>query len=373
MKENSLNIIISGGGTGGHVFPAIAIANALSTLSDNCKIHFVGAIGKLEMDKVPAAGYEIDGLNISGFRRGQILSNLGFPFKLLGSLIKARKIIKQHRPDIVVGVGGYASGPTLAMAHWMGIPTLIQEQNAFPGVTNRLLSKWVNKICVGATGTERFFPKEKIIWTGNPVRQDLRELGAKRAEAARHFNFQADKPILLVTGGSGGARTLNEGIKQSLKSIADSEIQILWQAGKYYLEAYKTSDVAQLPQVRILDFIDRMDLAYAMADLICCRAGALTIAELCQVGKPAILVPSPNVAEDHQTHNAQVLVKENAGILIPDAQFIETFWENVLQIIRDKEKSLEMAQNAKKMAPGNAAEKIAREIIALADKNRKNA
>ena len=312
-----MKIIVSGGGSGGHVFPAIAIADALKKKDKFIEILFVGAKGKIEMEKVPKAGYEIEGLWISGLQRKLTLRNLSFPFKLISSLWKARGILKRFKPDVVVGVGGFASGPVLEMASRMGIPCLIQEQNSYAGITNRLLAKKVDRICVAYDGMERFFPASKIVHTGNPVRQDLLDLSQKKNEAIAHFGLDPDKKTLLVFGGSLGARTLNEMMDtgyQSIKSLTDT--QVLWQVGKLYEVSFQNSETAQLDHVRLLTFIDRMDLAYAVADVVMCRAGASTISELCLAGKASILIPSPNVAEDHQRKNAEALVSKNAARLV---------------------------------------------------------
>ena len=291
-------IIISGGGSGGHVFPAIAIANALKALQPDIELLFVGAKDKLEMEKVPKAGYPIEGLWISGFHRKLTLRNLLFPFKLISSLWKSWRILKRFQPDVVVGVGGFASGPVLEIASRMNIPTLIQEQNSFPGMTNRLLAKKVDKICVAYEQMERYFPKDKLLQTGNPVRQDIVKGEDQKAAAFTHFEMDASKPLIFLFGGSLGAKSMNEAVAASTEVLAAyPDVQLLWQAGSLYYERFKDSATAQLPNVKLQAFVDRMDLAYVMADVSICRAGAMTIAELAMVGMPAILVPSPNVAE----------------------------------------------------------------------------
>ncbi|MBC7864832.1 MAG: undecaprenyldiphospho-muramoylpentapeptide beta-N-acetylglucosaminyltransferase [Bacteroidia bacterium] len=304
-----LKVIISGGGTGGHIFPAVAIANQVKKIVPNAEILFVGALGRMEMEKVPAAGYKIIGLNIAGLQRKLTLSNFSFPFKLISSMIKAKKIIKEFAPDIAVGTGGYASGPTLKAACNKGIPALIQEQNSYPGITNKILSKKVNKICVAYEGMEKFFPKEKIILTGNPVRMDIENTRTKKEEGLKFFGLQPGKKTLLIIGGSLGARTINQSIGAGINKFAEAGIQVLWQTGKNYFETAK-QQTSHLKEKGIFafDFITKMDFAYAVADCVVSRAGASSVSELCIVKMPCILVPSPNVAEDHQTKNAMALV-----------------------------------------------------------------
>ncbi|MFK7932392.1 MAG: undecaprenyldiphospho-muramoylpentapeptide beta-N-acetylglucosaminyltransferase [Saprospiraceae bacterium] len=362
-----MKVIISGGGTGGHVFPAIAIANEIKKQRPDTEILFVGAEGKIEMEKVPKAGYPIKGLWISGFQRKLSLRNLSFPFKLLHSLWKASSIIRQFRPDVVIGVGGYASGPTLEMATRSGIPTLIQEQNSYPGVTNRLLAKKVSKICAAYTNVERFFPKEKIVLTGNPVRSDIRNMEATQAAGQKHFfGATSNQQTIFIFGGSLGARSINDAVAANTQLIADNpNVQILWQAGKLYIDEFKNSDTAKLPNVEVVQFVDRMDLAYAMADVIIGRAGALTISELCIVGKPAILIPSPNVAEDHQTANANSLVEEDAAILVKDADAKSLIIKKALEVLSDVGLQKLLAQNIKALARPNAGKDIAKEVLKL--------
>jgi UDP-N-acetylglucosamine--N-acetylmuramyl-(pentapeptide) pyrophosphoryl-undecaprenol N-acetylglucosamine transferase len=362
-----IKVIISGGGTGGHVFPAIAIANELKKQRPDAEILFVGAKGKMEMEKVPKAGFPIKGLWISGFHRKLTLRNLMFPFKLMSSLFKAFGIIQSFKPDVVIGVGGYASGPTLQVATMKGIPTLIQEQNSFPGITNRLLAKKVNRICVAYDGMNKFFPEEKIRLTGNPVRQDIVELTAKKEEGLKHFGLNQNKKTILLFGGSLGARTLNDSMAANKDLLEkNQDVQVLWQAGKLYIEEFKRSATAQLDNIQILPFIDRMDLAYAMADLVICRAGALTISELCLVGKPAILIPSPNVAEDHQTMNAKALSTKDAGVLVADKD-AKVMLEQALHILDNEQVIDSMKSNIQKLAKANAAKNIVFEILKISD------
>jgi UDP-N-acetylglucosamine--N-acetylmuramyl-(pentapeptide) pyrophosphoryl-undecaprenol N-acetylglucosamine transferase len=309
----SKRFIISGGGTGGHIFPAIAIANAVKKQLPDSDILFVGANGRMEMERVPAAGYKIKGLNIAGFQRGKLMSNLGLPFKVLSSLMEARSIVKDFNPNAAIGVGGYASGPLLMAASLSGVPCVIQEQNSFAGITNKILSKRAKKVCVAYDGMDAIFPKEKIVLTGNPVRAEILNKNVNSAEAYKYFGLSESKKTILIIGGSLGARTINESVSASLNASFDNNIQLLWQTGKSWsIENKGWKNVIQTA------FIDRMDYAYAVADVIISRAGALSIAELQNIGKPVILVPSPNVTEDHQTHNAMALVKNNAAIMIKD-------------------------------------------------------
>jgi UDP-N-acetylmuramate--alanine ligase len=361
-------VIISGGGTGGHVFPAIAIANALKAKVKDIDILFIGAKGKLEMEKVPAAGYKIEGLDIMGFQRRLTWKNLIFPVKLVTSLMKARTIIAKFNPDLVIGVGGYASGPTLRVATFRRIPSLIQEQNSFPGVTNRILATRVQKICVAYEGMEKYFPAGKIVLTGNPIRQEMVMIAGKREEAQRFFGLEAGKKTLLIIGGSLGAGTINQAILKFVKEKPEvHDIQVLWQTGKYYFERInsqiKTDELrktqAELRNVVILPFIDRMDLAYAAADLIVSRAGAIAISELCVIGKPVILVPSPNVAEDHQTKNARALSSRKAAILMPDAEAVENLGNTVMEVFGNQNLQTELITNITMLGIADAAGKIA--------------
>lgn len=362
-----MKIIISGGGTGGHVFPAIAIADAIKKLHPGAEILFVGAEGKLEMEKVPKAGYPIEGLWISGFQRSLTLRNLMFPMKLIHSWWKARQIVRRFQPDVAVGVGGYASGPTLNAAGAFGIPTVLQEQNSYPGVTNKILAKKASRICVAYEGMEKFFPDEKMVLAGNPVRSEVfQELESKRSEGLKYFGLDENKQTIFVFGGSLGARTLNEAMAAGAQVLKENEqIQVLWQCGKFYFEKYKNSETAQLPNVKILPFVDRMDLAYAAADLIISRAGALSISEMCLVGKPAILVPSPNVAEDHQTKNALALVEKDAALMVKDSAAKEELLWTALEVLKNKELQAQLSRNIKALAKPDAAEAIAKVVLTV--------
>jgi UDP-N-acetylglucosamine--N-acetylmuramyl-(pentapeptide) pyrophosphoryl-undecaprenol N-acetylglucosamine transferase len=359
-------IIISGGGTGGHIFPAIAIANALKKLDESTEILFVGANGRMEMEKVPAAGYKIIGLDIQGIQRGSIVKNLQFPVKLLNSVRKSVKIIKDFKPDAAVGVGGYASGPLLYAASIKGIPYLIQEQNSYAGITNKWLGKKASKICVAYDGMEQFFPASKIIKTGNPIRKDSVNIAGKQMQALELLKLSAFKKTILVTGGSLGARTLNNSILAGLDKIIAADVQLIWQTGKFY---YK-SIIEKLgedyhPDIRIMEFVNRMDLAYAAADVIISRAGAGTIAELCVIKKPVILVPSPNVAEDHQTKNALALLKDNAAVFIPDRDAEAKLVDKALELLNDKDKQKTLSTNIGKLAMPDADEVIAKEVMKI--------
>ncbi|MGB1039481.1 MAG: undecaprenyldiphospho-muramoylpentapeptide beta-N-acetylglucosaminyltransferase, partial [Flavobacteriales bacterium] len=323
MQSNKF--IISGGGTGGHIYPAIAIANAIKEKQSKAEILFVGANGKMEMEKVPKAGYEIIGLDIAGLQRKLTVKNLSFPFKLFRSLKKAKQIVKDFNPDVAIGVGGYASGPLLRQAGKLGVPTLIQEQNSYPGITNKLLARKAKKICVAYDKMERFFDESKIVFTGNPVRKEILNIEGKKERGQNHFKLDTNKKTVLVIGGSLGARTVNNSIKNAAKLLDENNIQVLWQTGKYYYEDMKSFvDENKLISIKVYDFIYEMDLAYASADLVVSRAGALSISELCLVGKPTILVPSPNVSEDHQTKNAMALVNHNAAQLVTDIEYYES-------------------------------------------------
>ena len=360
-----MKIIISGGGTGGHVFPAIAIADAIKKIRPDADILFVGAKGKLEMEKVPKAGYPIEGLWISGFHRSLTLRNLMFLVKLIHSWWRARQIVRRFRPDVAVGVGGYASGPTLNAAGAFGIPTVLQEQNSYPGITNKILAKKAAKICVAYDGMEKFFPKEKIALTGNPVRSEVFQgLENKRSEGLAYFGLDEKKQTIFVFGGSLGARTLNEAMAAGGQFLKENpSVQLLWQCGRIYHENFKTSETAQLPNVKIQPFIDRMDLAYAAADAVIGRAGALSISEMCLVGKPAILVPSPNVAEDHQTKNALALVEKGAALLVKDAAAKDELLWAALEVLKNKELQAQLGRNIKALARPDAAEAIAKVVI----------
>ena len=360
-------IIISGGGTGGHIFPAIAIANALKKLDPSTEILFVGALGRMEMERVPAAGYEIVGLDIRGIQRKSILKNLALPFKLIGSVMKSMRIIKEFKPDAAVGVGGYASGPLLYAAGLKKLPYLIQEQNSFAGVTNKRLGKKATKICVAFDGMEEFFPEDKIVKTGNPVRRQSVEIAGKREEAFKEFDLSPDKKTILVVGGSLGARTLNECMITDLDRLISSDIQLIWQTGKhYYKDIERILGVNYHPNIRIMEFLNRMDLAYAAADIIISRAGAGTIAELCVVGKPVILVPSPNVAEDHQTKNAKTLVQFNAAEYIADRKASRSLVNKAMTLLNDEKRKKILSDSIKKLALPDADEVIAKEVLKIA-------
>jgi UDP-N-acetylglucosamine--N-acetylmuramyl-(pentapeptide) pyrophosphoryl-undecaprenol N-acetylglucosamine transferase len=360
-------IIISGGGTGGHIFPAIAIANALKKLSPDTKILFVGANGRMEMEKVPAAGYEIIGLDIQGIQRGSIWKNLLLPIRLIRSVIKAKRIIKDFKPDAAVGVGGYASGPLLYAASRNNIPYLIQEQNSYAGITNKWLGKRAQKICVAFDGMDKFFPKKKIIKTGNPIRRESVSTAGKEMQAMELFKFSPLKQTVLLTGGSLGARTLNNSILAGLDKLIAADIQLVWQTGKFYYKGIiEKLGEDYHPNIRILEFLNRMDLAYAAADVIISRAGAGTIAELCVVKKPVILVPSPNVAEDHQTKNARALVNENAAVFIADRDAEAQLVDKVLELLADKDAQKKLSVNIGKLALPDADEVIAKEVMKIA-------
>lgn len=378
MKET--RVIVSGGGTGGHIFPAISIANAIRQLRPEAKILFVGAEGRMEMQRVPDAGYEIIGLPVAGFDRKRLWRNVSVLIKLIRSQWKARKIIKKFKPQVAVGVGGYASGPTLKMAATMGIPTLIQEQNSYAGVTNKLLAKQAKKICVAYEGMDRFFPQEKIILTGNPVRQTLVSEQVSRKDAAKHFDLDPNRKTVLIIGGSLGARTLNETMIANLNMIqAHPEVQFIWQVGKIYIDQVKealraysgelvcNSHIATMPNLYVNDFIKHMEYAYGIADLVVSRAGAGSISEFCLLGKPVILVPSPNVAEDHQTQNALALVRRDAALYVKDVEAKEQLVELAIETVKDNDKLQALSRNILEMALPDSAEIIAKEVLRLAD------
>ncbi|PWK19129.1 undecaprenyldiphospho-muramoylpentapeptide beta-N-acetylglucosaminyltransferase [Xanthomarina spongicola] len=362
-NKKEYRIILSGGGTGGHIYPAIAIANEIKQRYPDAEFLFVGSKDRMEMDKVPQAGYQIEGLWISGIQRKFTIKNLSFPFKLINSLFKARKIIKRFKPNVVIGTGGFASGPLLQVATSKGIPSLIQEQNSFPGITNKLLSKKASKICVAYDGLERFFPESKIIKTGNPVRQGLLDIDSKRDEAKKVFALEKDKKTLFVLGGSLGARRINELIEKELDFILSLNIQVIWQCGKLYYDKYKIYNNTK--HVQVHEFINNMDFAYAASDIIISRAGASSVSELCIVGKPVIFIPSPNVAEDHQTKNAMAIVNENAALLIKEADLEVDFENKFSQLILSVEKQNELSENIKKLALVNATKQIVDEIEKL--------
>ena len=358
--------IISGGGTGGHIFPAIAIANEIKRRNPQAAILFVGAIGKMEMEKVPAAGYTIEGLKIVGLKRKIALSNFLLPFKIIMSLWKARKIIKRFKPQVVVGVGGFASGPTLKAATLLKIPSIVQEQNSFPGKTNKILSKAVSKICVAYEGLERFFPSEKIILTGNPTRQEMIQIEGKEKEAYDFYKFDPDRKTILIIGGSLGARSLNESVLNTLDQLNHSGVQVLWQSGKLYHDKIKEQlSSMTLSNIKLVAFIARMDLAYAVADVVISRAGAISVSELCLVKKPTILVPSPNVAEDHQTKNALALVNKDAAVLVKDLEAKDTLIPTAIELLNDSERKNILQSNISKLGKPNATSDIVDELEKL--------
>lgn len=365
-----LRIIISGGGTGGHIFPAVSIANAIREISPSAEILFVGAEGRMEMQRVPAAGYEIKGLPVAGFDRKHLWRNVSVLIKLMKSRRLARKIVSEFRPQVAVGVGGYASGPMLDVAQKMGIPTLLQEQNSYAGVTNKLLAKKAKRICVAYEGMERFFPAEAIMMTGNPVRQNLLHAHHTREEAIAAMGLDPAKRTVLLIGGSLGARTLNDSVLENLSLIRQQKhIQFVWQTGKYYSQSIAERLATQrCPEnLKVMDFISNMDVAYAAADLVISRAGAGSISEFCLLGKPVILVPSPNVAEDHQTKNAMALVQKDAALFVADAEAPRTLMPLAVNTVNDAAKLASLSENVKKLAMPNAAEVIAREVIKLAE------
>jgi UDP-N-acetylglucosamine--N-acetylmuramyl-(pentapeptide) pyrophosphoryl-undecaprenol N-acetylglucosamine transferase len=354
--------IISGGGTGGHIFPAIAIANTLKKQLPDCEILFVGASDRMEMQRIPEAGYEIKGLNIAGLQRGKLLANLSLPFKVMSSLSAARNIVKEFKPSAAVGVGGYASGPLLLAASMAGVPCVIQEQNFFAGITNRFLAKRAKKICVAYEGMEDVFPKEKIVFTGNPIRAEILHDEISQKDAYNYFDLDEKKKTILIIGGSLGARTINESVYAYIDKLKGGNIQLLWQTGKAW-----TKENPDKENVHQTQFIVRMDYAYAAADIIISRAGALSIAELQNIGKPVILVPSPNVTEDHQTHNAMALVKKDAAILVKDADAKAKLMDTAMILMENESEKQKLSNNIKKMAITDAAERIVREILAVAN------
>ena len=366
--DSNLRIIISGGGTGGHIFPAISIANAIKAKHPDAQILFVGALGRMEMQRVPAAGYEIKGLPICGFDRKHLLKNIVVLFKIWKSQHMAKKIIKDFKPMAAVGVGGYASGPTLNQCAAMGIPCLIQEQNSYAGVTNKLLAKKASKICVAYEGMDRFFPADKIIMTGSPVRQNVLQTDITKEEARKAFGLEPDKKTILVVGGSLGARTVNESIINHLDMVENADVQIIWQTGKYYNKAIMDTLAQHKPikNLKVMDFISDMGAAYRAADLVISRAGASSISEFCLIGKPVILVPSPNVAEDHQTKNALALVNKDAALYVKDIEAPDTLLDTALKTVNDEAKLASLSENIKKLGLKNSADVIADEVIKLA-------
>ncbi|MCG1036101.1 undecaprenyldiphospho-muramoylpentapeptide beta-N-acetylglucosaminyltransferase [Polaribacter sargassicola] len=361
MKQ-SINILISGGGTGGHIYPAIAIANEIKLRYPEANFLFVGAKDKMEMEKVPQAGYKIKGLWISGIQRKLTIDNLSFPFKLMSSLREAKRIIKEFKPDVAIGTGGFASGPTLIMANKKGFPTLIQEQNSFPGITNKLLGKKAHKICVAYDNLERFFPVEKIVKTGNPVRQDLLTIDTKRKEGKEFFKLDKTKKTVLILGGSLGARKINQLVENNLNFFKSKEVQIVWQCGKFYFDEYKKYN--ELDNVQVHQFLNRMDLAYAASDIIISRAGASSVSELCIVGKPVIFIPSPNVAEDHQTKNAKSIADKEGAILLKETE-LETFSSVFKELIKDDKRQQQLSKNIKELALPSATIDIVNEVEKL--------
>ena len=359
-------VIISGGGTGGHIYPAVAIANQIKAVSPASEILFVGAEGRMEMTRVPEAGYKIIGLWISGLQRKLTLDNLSFPFKVLSSVRRSHQIIKDFKPDAVVGVGGYASGPLLYAATAQGIPALIQEQNSYAGITNKLLAKRVQKICVAYPGMDQFFPASKLVFTGNPVRQDIMNVQQKRREALLHFGLTSEKKTILVIGGSLGARTINQSIAAGLDRILEAGYQLIWQTGKaFYPQAQELEKQDEGQGIRAFDFIRKMDLAYAAADVVISRAGALSISELCLAAKPSILVPSPNVAEDHQTKNAMALVQQDAALLVKDAEAQQVLVGKALELAADETQQKKLSANILTMARPDAAADIVHELLTI--------
>ena len=365
-QPGNYRVIISGGGTGGHIFPAISIANALKKINPAVEILFVGAEGRIEMEKVPAAGYKIIGLPVAGFLRKITLKNFVVLYKLLKSLFKAKKILTDFNPDVVVGVGGYASGPVLRQAGKMNITTIIQEQNSYAGVTNKLLAEKASVICVAYDGMEKYFPSEKIIKTGNPVRQGFENLHDLKSEATSYFNLDGNRPVVLVLGGSGGAGVINNCLIENLQAIEQTAYQWIWQSGKYYFEKINTYvKGSNTVNIQVHNFINRMDYAYSVADIIVSRAGAGTISELCIIGKPVILIPSPNVAEDHQTKNAMALVNKDAAVMLPDNQVSSDLVNEVVNLMKNEQLKRSLSKNILKLAVRDADNLIAIEILKL--------
>ncbi len=362
-KRQPYRILIGGGGTGGHVFPAIAIADALKEKDPGMEFLFVGALGKLEMEKVPEAGYSIEGLPVAGFQRRLSLKNISFFYKLFVSLIRSRRIVGQFSPDLAVGVGGYASGPILKAAARKGVPILIQEQNSYAGMTNRLLARSARTICVAYEKMERYFPADRIVITGNPVRQHLLNLSSNPEEGYSEFEIEKEKKVCLVVGGSLGARTLNRSFMEGVEKLDRDDLVVIWQCGRFYhREVEEKVRVSGLKNIRVMPFISRMDLAYGVADVIVSRAGAITISELCIVGKPVILVPSPNVAEDHQTHNAESLVNRSAALMVPDAEAGEQLVDRMLKLMEDRTEQEKLSKNNKQLGIVAASQRNAAEV-----------
>lgn len=364
----ALRIVLSGGGTGGHIFPAVAIANEVKKMHPDANVLFVGAIGKMEMEKVPAAGYKIIGISIAGLQRKFTLANLKLPFLLIKSYFQTKKIISDFKPHVVVGTGGFASGPILKAATAKNIPTLIHEGNSYAGLTNKLLGKKVNRVCVAYQNMENYFPKEKILITGNPIRQDLFDIASKRKAAHDFFKLDPNKKTILVIGGSLGARTINEAIASGLEQIMKEDFQLIWQTGKaYFSVAKEKTQMHSVKGIFAFDFISKMDLAYAASDLVISRAGASSISEICVIGKPCILVPSPNVAEDHQTKNALALQNNQAAVLITDVEAKTKLITGAIELLKDSAKLESLSQNCIKLAFPNATKTIATEVLKLAN------
>lgn len=371
QKSKQPRLIVSGGGTGGHIFPAIAIADAFKRRHPDAEILFVGAKGRMEMERVPKAGYPIEGLWISGFKRELSLDNLSFPFKLISSLCKARRILKRFKPDAVVGVGGFASGPTMRKATSLGIPVIIQEQNSFPGVTNKIVAPKAARICVAYENMDRWFPKDKIVITGNPLRNNIISSDGNKSDAVKTFGLDPEKPVILLVGGSQGALGINRGISAKLQMFRDNDFQMIWQTGKFYIEQ-ATREIEALgltDRVKPTVFIEKMDMAYAAADVVISRAGAMSISELSLVRKPVVFVPLPTAAEDHQTKNAQSLVNAEAAIMVKNSETEEQLLPVVFNLLKDNEKMLAMSENIAKFAKPNAAEDIVDEIDKILNLN----
>lgn len=364
MNSKQVKIVISGGGTGGHIFPAIAIADTLKKRFPQAEILFIGAKNRMEMDRVPKAGYSIEGLWISGFKRELSLDNLSFPFKLISSMIKARKILKRFKPDVVIGVGGFASGPTMKTAASLGIPIVIQEQNSYPGVTNKIVSKKASVICVAYENMEQWFPKDKIVLTGNPLRNNIVSLDDKKDEARRYFNLKPDKKTILLVGGSQGALGINRGVSAQMASFKEKDCQMIWQTGKHYYDqaVQEVNDNGLQDRIKCTVFIDRMDLAYAAADVVISRAGAMSISELSLLNKAVVFVPLPTAAEDHQTKNAMSLVNANAAIMVKNSETEKELLPTVFGLLEDEERQNEMKNNIARFSKPNAAEDIVDQI-----------
>ncbi len=366
MQKREIRVIISGGGTGGHIFPAIAIANALKKRINNIQILFVGAEGKMEMEKVPAAGYHIIGLPIAGLQRRFTLKNFVVPFKLMISMFKAKRIVKRFKPDVVIGVGGYASGPMLKVAANNKIPTVIQEQNSYPGITNKILSKKVDKICVAYNNMEKYFPKDKVYLTGNPVRQDIVNIEGKRNRGLEFFNLDDNKKTVLVIGGSLGARNINLSIEKYLEEIANNDLQLIWQTGKpFYNQAVEATKKYESKNIKAYDFITKMDYAYAVADIIVSRAGAIAISEICAIKKPAIFIPLPTATEDHQTKNAMSLVNYKAALLVKDSDAINVLGDKIIDLINDEDQKKKLITNISNLDYKDSADVIANVVLSL--------